>query len=57
MSAGGIVFLLSQTPHYFPGLKTIGKGVYIYDLVIFLLLTGCITTRFIRRRGSFSRSL
>lgn len=57
MSTGGIALLLSQTPHRFPGLTTIGKIVYVYDLAIFLLLTACITTRFIRKPGSFTRSL
>lgn len=44
-------------PHTFPGLKTIGKFVYIVDLVFFTLVTCAITYRFIRWPKTFIASL
>ena len=57
MSTGGLALLLSDTPHQFRGLATIGKIVYIFDLVIFTLICAAITTRFIRQPGALRRSL
>ena len=48
MSTGGIALLLSEQPHTFRGLDVIGKIVFIFDLVLFTILTGAITVRFIR---------
>ncbi|KAI9661223.1 MAG: hypothetical protein M1821_009550 [Bathelium mastoideum] len=48
MSTGGIALLLSVQPHTFRGLDAIGKIVFIFDLVLFVLLVSAITTRFIR---------
>jgi C4-dicarboxylate transporter/malic acid transport protein len=44
-------------PHTFTGLKTIGVVVYIFDLVLFVLLTIGISTRFIMYPDSLSKSL
>jgi tellurite resistance protein TehA-like permease len=49
--------VLSHQPFYFTGLNTIGKVVFLIDLVLFLLLTLAITTRFILHPGSFTKSL
>lgn len=59
MSTGGIALLLSPAvqPHTFTGLQTIGKIVYIIDLVIFVLITAAITYRFIRWPSTFIASL
>lgn len=57
MSTGGFALLLSVTPHKFSGLETIGKIVYILDLVIFVLLCTGLLTRFLLTPSAFRRSL
>ncbi|KAF2214496.1 hypothetical protein CERZMDRAFT_110779 [Cercospora zeae-maydis SCOH1-5] len=57
MSTGGIALLLHATPHQFHGLRTIGKVVYIFDLVVFLSLCSGITARFILYPGTLRASL
>lgn len=59
MATGGIALLLAPEtqPHAFDGLRTIGKVVYIIDLVIFLSFCSAISYRFIRWRGTFIDSL
>jgi len=57
MSTGGFATLLSVQPHKFTGLMTIGTIVYIFDLVLFVILCGAITARFIMYPGSFRKSL
>ncbi|KAJ7183651.1 voltage-dependent anion channel [Mycena filopes] len=44
-------------PHTFPGLETIGKMVYIWDLFVFTAAILCITYRFLRFPGTFVGSL
>lgn len=50
MATGGLALLLSpkNQPHTFPGLNTIGKLVYIFDLIVFTLTCAAITYRFVR---------
>ncbi|CAK1359030.1 Malic acid transport protein [Cercospora beticola] len=57
MSTGGIALLLRATPHQFAGLITIGKVVYVFDIVIFLLLCSGIAARFILHPGTLRKSL
>lgn len=57
MSTGGLAMVLGQTPHQFSGLRTIGKIVFIFDLVLFTLLCTCIVTRFIRCPRALKASL
>ncbi|KAK5089609.1 hypothetical protein LTR70_007201 [Exophiala xenobiotica] len=59
MSTGGIALLLSPQlqPHTFPGLNTIGKVVYIFDLVNFTTLVCVKSYRFLRWRNIFIGSL
>jgi C4-dicarboxylate transporter/malic acid transport protein len=57
MSTGGFATLLSVQPHTFTGLKTIGRIVYIFDLVLFVFLVTAISARFILYPGSFRKSL
>lgn len=47
MSTGGLAMVIGQTPHQFPGLETIGKVVFIFNLVLFVILVSSIITRFI----------
>lgn len=57
MSTGGIALLLAVTPHKFHGLITIGTLVFIFDLVLFVLLSTLILTRFIMFPGTFTSSV
>ncbi|RMZ72456.1 malic acid transporter [Pyrenophora seminiperda CCB06] len=47
MSTGSIAVVLGNTPNKFTGLKTIGKVVFILDLVLFTIFTICMLVRFI----------
>jgi tellurite resistance protein TehA-like permease len=47
MSTGALAVVLGNTPNKFTGLRTIGKIVYILDIVLFLLFNGLMITRFI----------
>lgn len=49
--------MLNSTPHRFTGLDTIGKVVFLFDLVVFLACAAAITARFIITPGSLQRSL
>ncbi|KAG2003877.1 hypothetical protein GB937_009370 [Aspergillus fischeri] len=53
---GGIAVLLSSTPHQFPGLKTIGKIVYILNLVLFLCISACLIIRFLAKSSALKES-
>jgi C4-dicarboxylate transporter/malic acid transport protein len=59
MSTGGLALLLhpNNQPNDFTGLVTIGKVVYIFDLVLFTLITVAMTYRFIRWPRLFKASL
>lgn len=57
MSTGSIALLLHTTPHQFTGLITIGKIVYILDIVIFVLLCAGISIRFWTNPGVLKKSL
>lgn len=57
MSVGGLALLLHSTPHQFDGLQTIGKVVFIIDIVIFVSLCAGITFRFCTRPGSLSLAI
>lgn len=57
MSTGAMAALLSLQPYTFPGLKTIGKVVFIIDLVLFISFTILITMRFGMNRGALTKSL
>lgn len=47
MSTGALAVVLGNTPNTFPGLKTIGKIVFIFDLVLFVLFSLLMAIRFI----------
>ncbi len=59
MATGGLALLLSphNQPHGFPGLETIGKTVYVWDLVVFTLTASAITYRFVRWPRTLRSSL
>ncbi|KAI0383234.1 voltage-dependent anion channel [Hypomontagnella monticulosa] len=57
MSTGGIALLLAEQGFIFPGLQTIGKVVYVFDLVIFTLTTAAITYRFVKFPGTLKASI
>ncbi|KAH6654149.1 voltage-dependent anion channel [Truncatella angustata] len=59
MSTGGLSLLLAeQTQAFnFHGLQTIGKVVYLFDLVVFSTVTAAIIYRFIRFPGVFKASI
>ncbi|KAI0554408.1 voltage-dependent anion channel [Xylaria curta] len=59
MATGGLALLLAeQTQGFtFRGLQTIGKFVYVLDLVIFTLTTSAITYRFIKFPGTLKKSI
>jgi len=57
MSTGAIATLLSQQPYTFTGLKTIGKVVFIIDLVLFVLFSILISLRFHLVKGALRKSL
>ncbi|KAL7623241.1 hypothetical protein AAE478_006922 [Parahypoxylon ruwenzoriense] len=57
MSTGGLALLLAEQGITFPGLQTIGKIVYIFDLVIFTLVTAAITYRFVKFPGTLKASV
>lgn len=57
MSTGGLSLLIAAQPHTFPGLRQIGLAVYIINLIIFVLLTSLMITRFLLHSGTFKASL
>jgi C4-dicarboxylate transporter/malic acid transport protein len=56
MSTGGIAVLLSETPHRFQGLDTIGLIIFILDLLLFSGLCATMIARFVLCKGTFVRS-
>jgi C4-dicarboxylate transporter/malic acid transport protein len=59
MSTGGLALLLAEQtqPHTFDGLQTIGKVLYIFDLVVFVFVTTAITFRFVNYPGTLKSSI
>lgn len=59
MSTGGLALLLSEKTQAFSftGLQTIGKVVYIWDLVVFTTVTAAIIYRFSKYPGSLRASI
>lgn len=57
MSTGGIALVLGLTPHRFRGLDTIGLVVFLFDLLCFLLISGCLLLRFLLYKNTFRRTL
>lgn len=57
MSTGSLAVVLGNTPNKFTGLQTIGKVVFMFDLVLFLLFNALMITRFILVPRKFLASL
>lgn len=57
MSTSGIALVISQTPHRFHGLTVIGDIFFILSILLFVLFTAAITTRFILFPKAFISSL
>lgn len=57
MSTGGIGIVLSETPHQFRGLVTIGKIFFVLEIVMFITFTCAIGLRFIFEPRALARSL
>lgn len=57
MSTGALAIILARTPFRFTGLDTIGKIVFILDLVLFVIFCSLITFRFIMHPQALSTSL
>ncbi|KAB8276446.1 voltage-dependent anion channel [Aspergillus minisclerotigenes] len=56
MATGGIAVLLYNTAHQFTGLETIGKIVYIFNLVLFLSISLCLSFRFLTKSSALKES-
>ncbi|KAK5218832.1 hypothetical protein LTR47_011667 [Exophiala xenobiotica] len=56
MGTGSLANVVFQTPYKFSGLVTIGKVIFIIDLVLFVCFTALISRRFIIVHGSFRHS-
>ncbi|PWN42045.1 C4-dicarboxylate transporter/malic acid transport protein [Ceraceosorus guamensis] len=57
MSTGGMAVVIGQQPHTFRGLQTIGKVVFIFDLVLLVTLITLTVQRFVRKPELLWRSL
>jgi tellurite resistance protein TehA-like permease len=57
MSTGALATLLGQQPNTFPGLMTVGKIVFILDLVLFVCMCTFICARFIMHPRAVTKSL
>jgi C4-dicarboxylate transporter/malic acid transport protein len=57
MSTGGVSVLLGHQSHPFKGIVTIGKIVFILDIVFFLTISVFLFRRFYRKPELFPRSL
>ncbi|KAK6843471.1 hypothetical protein PG995_002435 [Apiospora arundinis] len=57
MSTGALAALLSQQPFEFPGLTTIGKVVFLLDMVLFLAFSSLIAARFALKPRAILASL
>jgi C4-dicarboxylate transporter/malic acid transport protein len=57
MSTGGISLLLAVTPHRFNGLDTIGIIIFIFDILLFIIISAGMTSRFLLFPGSLKASL
>ncbi|QPC67397.1 hypothetical protein HYE67_009628 [Fusarium culmorum] len=57
MSTGGLANLLGEQPYTFTGLQTIGKVVFILNLVLFVTFTCLMIARFCIKPRAFATSL
>ncbi|KAK0386045.1 hypothetical protein NLU13_5882 [Sarocladium strictum] len=57
IATGSLATLLANQPYTFTGLRTIGKILYILNLVLFLSFLSLIIARFVRKPRALSTSL
>ena len=57
MATGSLAVLLFQNPHKFRGLVTVGKVVFVLDLVSFTLFAALMVKRFVARPKTVAMSL
>ncbi|KAJ4992837.1 c4-dicarboxylate transporter malic acid transport [Stagonosporopsis vannaccii] len=57
MSTGALATLIGQQPYKFPGNDALGWFFAIFNIVLFVTLSGCIIFRFASISGSLTRSL
>ncbi|KAJ2998556.1 hypothetical protein NUW58_g276 [Xylaria curta] len=55
-STGGMSILLSETPHQFHGLQTVGAVIFILNVALFVLFCAAMAARFILHPHMFKRS-
>jgi tellurite resistance protein TehA-like permease len=56
MSTGGVAFTLSVLPFRFPGLTKLGVAMFVFNLLLFTVITTTMCLRFIVHRGTFTHS-
>ncbi|RKF72680.1 Malic acid transport protein [Golovinomyces cichoracearum] len=57
MSTGGIAFTLSVIPNRFPGLDLIGTIIFIFNIILFFILTALMIARFVLHPGTLRHAL
>ncbi|KAB8298753.1 hypothetical protein EYC80_000928 [Monilinia laxa] len=56
MSTGGVAFTLSVLPIESVAIITLGKAMFVINIIVFLTITALLITRFIIHPGTFKRS-
>ncbi|KAI0526020.1 voltage-dependent anion channel [Xylaria bambusicola] len=56
-STGVVAIMLSETPHQFHGLQTIGAIIFIFNIVLFLCFCAVMLTRFIMHPHMLKKSV
>jgi tellurite resistance protein TehA-like permease len=56
MSTGGVAFVLSVVPNRFNGLTGLGTGVFVFNLIYFIIITIIICLRFTTYPGTFTKA-
>ncbi|KAB8293733.1 hypothetical protein EYC80_009218 [Monilinia laxa] len=57
MSTGGIALLIANTPHRFNGLTALGDIVFLFDIVLFIIISAGMLARFVLNPHTLSASL
>lgn len=57
MSTGGVAFVLSVIPNRFDALTGIGTFIFVVNIILFLIITTLMVTRFIIHPGTLKHSL
>ncbi|KAI6393957.1 hypothetical protein MCOR20_010688 [Pyricularia oryzae] len=57
MGTGALALLIIAQPFQFPGLRSIGLAVYIFNLILFSTITLTMISRFVMFPGTFGKSI